>query len=575
MLKKISSLFLFLYISCTAFAQSGGMSPLDAESLMQEQMMNSMMDDKLQSESYAVGNIVEPEHYYVGPGDVLSIQNLANSTKQELIVITPENSVYIPRIATISVKGMTLAEVRDSIIAKIQERIPHASAFVSLYKPRMVLVTLKGDVLMPDTYTFPASYKVSTVIKAASKVNDNTRISMQRVPGLMKYIEKDKRSGREYGTSGLSPDKIYSTRNIIIKHQNSDYEVCDLEKAYAFKDLSNDPYVRECDEIVVPFEPKDYPVISISGEVINPGVLYYKEGDNASFLLKYATGLTDKADKDNVFLFKPSAGKIKLVLNEIMELQGQDYELEPGSMIIIGKRNTDKSYSHGVVAVNGEINNEGTYFIQNNVTKLSEIVDLAGGFTDNAYLPLAYIVRRDKNQYNLDNARDLMIEDFKYSDLTMEDTARYFYLKEYQRPEVSCDFVALFDKNEKEFDVTLQDGDVIVIPECPKSIFVFGRVTRPGYVPFVEGQNMDWYVNKAGGYTQDAEDSRARIIRGKNKVWVEGDEEVLVYAGDQIYVPREPDIPPTLEIQTYAAYAGIAGAAAGLLNVIYYIFFAN
>jgi len=46
---------------------------------------------------------------------------------------------------------------------------------------------------------------------------------------------------------------------------------------------------------------------------------------------------------------------------------------------------------------------------------------------------------------------------------------------------------------------------------------------------------------------------------------------VFVFDGDEIYVPSPRDVPPEMELQKYAALAGIAGAAITFLHVFYSI----
>ena len=82
---------------------------------------------------------------------------------------------------------------------------------------------------------------------------------------------------------------------------------------------------------------------------------------------------------------------------------------------------------------------------------------------------------------------------------------------------------------------------------------------------------MDWYVERAGGYAEGSESHRARIIRGRTQVWLEGTEEVFVFAGDQIYVPRIPDEPTTVKLQKYAVYSSIAATVGLLINTIAFI----
>jgi hypothetical protein len=137
---------------------------------------------------------------------------------------------------------------------------------------------------------------------------------------------------------------------------------------------------------------------------------------------------------------------------------------------------------------------------------------------------------------------------------------------------VSCDFSKLYEKNDSSSNVSLKSGDIIYIPSQPKEVYVFGQVKNPGYVAYVPNKSMDYYVEKAGGYSDEAVKKRARIIRGRNQIWDKPDEGVFVNAGDQVYVPREPDIPIWLQIQKWGAYAAILGASVTFINMLYGIY---
>jgi protein involved in polysaccharide export with SLBB domain len=110
----------------------------------------------------------------------------------------------------------------------------------------------------------------------------------------------------------------------------------------------------------------------------------------------------------------------------------------------------------------------------------------------------------------------------------------------------------------------MQSGDIVVVQPTPDRVFVYGQVARPGYVPYTPNQRLSWYVERAGGYATGGQDDRARIIKGKSKVWVEDDDNVFVEPGDEVYVPRPPDIPVGTELQTYAIVASIASSVVAL-----------
>ncbi len=575
MLNRI--IVLFFLAGSLAMAQSSSGSTLSTEKLLQEDIQNKVINEQaMKAESFIYGNIIKPELYYLGPGDILSFQNFSVYTNLEYIAVTPENTLFIPRIGMISVTGLTLAQVKDTIIRRCTERSKNASVFISLFKPRAVLVNITGNVLFPGTYIFPATFQVSTAISMANQFNNKESMTIPQVSGIMNYTEKQKERLKTYSNTGMATTSSYSSRNVKVIHNDGTSNIADIEKAAAYGDAHFDPYIRERDEIFVPFSPENNSMISISGAVVRPSVVTFKDGDRASMLLKLGFGLTDVADKENIYLVIPGDigdnKKIKLTLNEDMTIQGEDYELTPGSSIVINYRKEIKTVKQGVVSVIGNINNEGIYLIDNNVTRLSEIINTSGGFTKNAYLPLAYIIRREQKDYSINDPRKQFNEEFVNSNLTMEDTARYQMQINLRRPYVSCDFNALFNNNDKSQDVTLLDGDVIYVPSNPKTVYVYGQVKVPGYIEFSEGKTMDYYIAKAGGYTSNADQERARIVKGRFKTWIEGDEETFLFAGDEIYVPSPADLPPSIEIQKYAAYAGLAAAAATIINILYIIY---
>lgn len=578
-MKNYFVLFIILIVSSgLAFTQSFNGNTMSTEKIFQDDMQNKLMSEQaLKSESFIYGNIIKPEYYYLGPGDILSYQNLAYNTSIEYISITPENTLFIPRIGMISVDGLTLAQAKDSILKQCNIRNKNSNVFISLIKPRIVMVNVTGNVLFPGTYTIPSTFRVSTAINMANQYNNKQNITIPQSFGIMSYQEKQKDKTRTYSNAGIATINSYSSRNIKVIHNNGTSSIVDLEKANAINDVSFDPFVREKDEIFVPFNSDNNPMISISGAVVRPSVVSYKNGDKVSLLLKLGYGLTDDADLENVYLLIPGDvgdnKKIKLNINKDMLYTGEDYELTPGSSIVVGFSKEEKHIKQGVVSVIGNVKSEGIYLINNNTTKLSEVISNAGGFTDNAYLPLAYILRREQRDYSINDPRKQYNEEFLNSDLTMEDTTRYILQQNLRKPYVSCDFHSLFLKGDKSQDAKLTDGDIIYVPSNPRTIYVYGQVKSPGYQEFEENKPMEYYINKAGGFTGNADKSRSRIIRGRFKTWVEGDDDVFLFAGDEIYVPNPPDLPPGLETQQYAAYAGIAAAIAGVINIFYLLIF--
>ncbi|MFN8361879.1 MAG: SLBB domain-containing protein [Candidatus Kapaibacterium sp.] len=551
-----------------AVAQQTGASPTTGAADIEKMMQSAVTAgnaDLLKSDGMAVDNVINPKEYHIGPGDILALQLLSGTAIEQLLAVTPENSVLLPRLGEVSLTGKTLAQAKDTILQIIQKRNPNATASVTLRKPRICYVTIKGNVAMPGTYSLPATMKVSTAIKLASQKTASASASpaAQSAP-KNPSSESDRLLSKSTGMSS------FVARNIVVRHNDGTSETADIEKAIATGTTALDPLLRESDEIFVPYESGASPTITISGAVQSPRVLAYKKGDKASFLLKSGYGLTDNARPNGVYLIQNGV-KRPLKTNEKLQLTEPDFELQPGSVIIAEQDAPLTGLKQGVVEVTGNVKSPGAYSIEQNSTRLREVIEQAGGFTEEAYLPLAYILRRERpvapGEENTIAQRGL-----QYTDLVPEDTARFINHTKDRRPLVSCDIAAAFTRSSNADNVQLQDGDVIVVPSNPQRVFVYGQVNKPGYLAFTPGKTMEWYIEQAGGFAAGAEKSLARIIKGRTKVWSLGGENVFVESGDEIYAPPPTIKPIGYEIQNYTLLVTAIGALVGVAGFIYNVY---
>jgi protein involved in polysaccharide export with SLBB domain len=96
------------------------------------------------------------------------------------------------------------------------------------------------------------------------------------------------------------------------------------------------------------------------------------------------------------------------------------------------------------------------------------------------------------------------------------------------------------------------------------SPFFAAQVAQPGHVPFLDDQNYKYYVNKAGGFTEDAIKGDLRIIKAGSKQWL-APGETTIEDGDYIWVPRKPYRPFTYYLTVYSQVFGIVATAMSLV----------
>ena len=61
-------------------------------------------------------------------------------------------------------------------------------------------------------------------------------------------------------------------------------------------------------------------------------------------------------------------------------------------------------------------------------------------------------------------------------------------------------------------DIVLREGDVISIPKNNNTVTINGAVMVPNTVSYIEGENIDYYPNQAGGYSENAKKSKKFIV---------------------------------------------------------------
>lgn len=85
-------------------------------------------------------------------------------------------------------------------------------------------------------------------------------------------------------------------------------------------------------------------------------------------------------------------------------------------------------------------------------------------------------------------------------------------------------------------DISLEDGDTIVIPRKTSLVMVNGEVMMPKALVFKPGAGPEYYVNLAGGYTERADEGRFVLARLNGETVADSND---VKPGDEIIVMPE------------------------------------
>jgi protein involved in polysaccharide export with SLBB domain len=213
------------------------------------------------------------------------------------------------------------------------------------------------------------------------------------------------------------------------------------------------------------------------------------------------------------------------------------------------------------VTLAGQVARPGTYVIAEG-ERLSSVLERAGGFTARASLKGAVFTRAslrkvEQEQLNsfvrVQEQRILADASQTVMGSEKEDAAigasvvqarRDFLRSLASRVALGRMVVKVAPAEEirnTSDDIVLADGDSLEVPEPVDSILVLGSVRSSTSVIYTPNAGVDYYVNRVGGYTKEADKKEIHIVKADGSA-VSGFSNIrMVEPGDTIIVPRNED----------------------------------
>jgi protein involved in polysaccharide export with SLBB domain len=517
---------------------------------------------------------VDPAEYHLGPGDVFECR-FWTSGETFYPVVSSDNMLLVPNLGAFDVSNKTLAQVRQEVSQSAAEsfasRKPdpsHPPVALALYEPRKIYIKVKGDVATPGDYSLSAAIRADVAVDLANKIDPATLPARQPLSPMQMEIDQTgrKRLQAAFGTREVAPA---SERNIIVAHDDGTTERVDIVRYNGLHDPKASPPLRQGDVIVVPFRDMLGPSLGVYGAVQSPGDFEFVKGDSLLSAIKYAFGPTANADLHHIELTRigngDTAGSPAVYdLTSIEAHVGPDVPLAPNDRIFV--RSLPEENHAAVVVVRGEVGEPGVYPINEGHTTLSQIVREAGGLNSRAYPAAGVILRHGHESHLTAGSPEEISQSSRLEDLTVSDTSNYLKQLSMRPPNVVVDMDRLFVGGDHSADVTLADGDEIVIPKRMTTVYVNGFVNNAGFVNYQEGAPLRYYIAQAGGYAQGAETSETSVIKLSTKAWMPpGD--TKIEPGDEIFVPKEPDYSEDYKLNRLTTIVALVGALIAAISL--------
>ncbi len=459
-------------------------------------------------------NLPISNEYILGPGDEVIIALWGNSNSLVTKTINRDGQIFIENIGILNLGGKSLPKAKEYVVSKYSRVYstltgdsPKSFIDLTLGELKSINIHFIGFVNIPGVHlVHPFSNIITGLIQAGgvdnkgslreiSIIRNNTTIATVDIynylikgvpPNNFRLLDQDvihvppRKSTVPITGRVLRPgyyeavenetlanlislaggrDRL-STRSVFV-HRNNFFDksgyIINENELSGFK-------IMQGDSIHIPLQPTSDSFIKIDGQIKNPGDYPFNKSLTLRDLVYSTMSFEDKdfyetMDLKNINIYRKNESdktplEIKTDLNDDIVLMNGDHVNIPRLNILMPIES---------VKITGQVMNPGIYPV-NNLTTLSEIISISGGYT-NLALEGGVEVFRDSLQISW-----------------------------------------------KTNEFFLSDGDSINVLKKSGLILVEGEVHVPGYLSFRKNDSVKKYIKRAGGLTSYAEPNNIYVV---------------------------------------------------------------
>lgn len=309
--------------------------------------------------------------------------------------------------------------------------------------------------------------------------------------------------------------------------------------------------------------------LTITGEVMSPGVYQYADNTTLEDLVLQAGGLTDAASTVKVDVSRRIIDpKARTATKEIAKTysfslkDGFVVDGTPGFILapydIVHVRRSPGFKTPRNITIEGEVLYEGAHTMSSKNLRLSDAIKMAGGVTEDAYVKGARLERKL-------NDDERVRRSFLLRQMSMQksgnDSIDIDQLDMGDTYTVGINLDKALENPGSDYDVELREGDRIVVPEFNGTVKISGDVMYPNTVTYHEGKGYKWYINQAGGFGNHAKKSKTWIIYPNGTMSMVG-KGAKVEPGCEIVVPTRATADPAKTAQWISIAQSVFSTAA-------------
>jgi protein involved in polysaccharide export with SLBB domain len=331
---------------------------------------------------------------------------------------------------------------------------------------------------------------------------------------------------------GLKED-AFLTRAIIYRlNGDNSLSMLSLNIEDAKEGKTNDIELKREDiiQIASKLDLKESYNVTINGKVIKPGVFPFAQNMKIEDLIIAAGGLKEDAALNRVevsrrkFDIDKTKNNSEIAIVKQFELNKDlknnadlNFKLEPFDIVTIFRLPGYEPQKN--VSIEGEVLYPGSYSIEKNNEKISDIFKRCGGITASGSANGTILLRK-KIQSETENY--VKLNKIKALKRQSKDTADIQDKIDEEQNEiyeiVGINITEILKKPSSKSDLLLRDGDIIKVPSERQTVLVTGEVLYPARVNVNNANRLKGFVQNAGGFSSKALRRKAYVVYANGTV---------------------------------------------------------
>ena len=303
--------------------------------------------------------------------------------------------------------------------------------------------------------------------------------------------------------------------------------------------------------------------VTIVGRVNKPGAYPWREGMTLRDLVLLARGpavgadlqeaevarlptdrtggqlaTTERVPLDSTYLFeRDSSGRYVGPPGVPFPAKGApEVPLKPYDNVLI-LRQPEFDLQRTVIVV-GQVRYPGTYSLRTKTDRLADVIARSGGLTRQAYAEGIRFFR------------------------PVDNVGR-----------INVNLAGALRDTTSSSNIILQPGDSIEIPEYQPAVKVTGAVNSPGSVLWKKGEDLEYYLEGAGGFSYRAEKSKVSVRYANGEVRTRrrsifGASDPKPGPGSEVFVPARDSTERTNYVALFGAIAQILASTVAIVVVV-------